>query len=131
MKSLKSEIIQVNWLVEQIRQLDEMIKIHQSGGSLLMLQQYEARRLDFFKELINLLVNSTTTKSYSITFPLVVNLIEVNYPEGKRNQSIKNGADGFEKTIQFYQNLPKNSGYQIRNTGLQDVNEPEEKYGHN
>ncbi len=103
MKSKQSEKIQVEWLIEQILELDKMQAMHDAAKNGFMSDQYKARRLGYFKELISLLATSQFNQADGETFPLILELIKDSYgakPPEKNVVSQK--KDPFSKTLAFY-----------------------------
>jgi hypothetical protein len=47
----------VSNLLDQIRQVDNMILLHKNNGDEVMIRQYQARKLDYLKELVYELIN--------------------------------------------------------------------------
>lgn len=103
MKSKKSEQIQVEWLIQQIRDLDSLIAMHQSGGNDFMANQYVSRRLKYFKELISLLVTSEFNATGQETFPLIHALTSENYIKPAKVKVRKFRKSAFDRTLEFYQ----------------------------
>ncbi|MFN4257408.1 MAG: hypothetical protein ACK4Q5_20605 [Saprospiraceae bacterium] len=102
MKSVKSEKSQAEWLVQQIKQLDQMIEMHQNGGSHFMVEQYQQRRMAFFQELISLLAVSKLSSPQHRTFPLIAALIRENYPRRSRMVTSPKKAKTLEKVASLY-----------------------------
>ncbi|MCC6463155.1 MAG: hypothetical protein IT260_21985 [Saprospiraceae bacterium] len=103
MKSAKSEQVQVEWLIGEIRELDSMIDMHRTAGSDYMADQYEVRRLNFLKELISLLATSKYNSSTLETFPLINALTRNSFARGlKQGKSVRQVTDPFQRTIDFY-----------------------------
>ena len=98
----KSEAIQAEWLIKQIREIDQLIDMHQSGDSDFMANQYASRRLQYFKELIILLTNSKFNASGLETFPLVQELIKENYPSSQHRIVKHPSYKSFDRTLSFY-----------------------------
>ncbi len=103
MKSHKSESIQVRWLIGEIGDLDKMIAMHRSADGDFMAEQYEARRLKYFKELISLLANSAYNVSGRETFPLIEGLLKENYPKRRHRSAVAGGHKSFEQVLHFYE----------------------------
>lgn len=98
----KSEAIQAEWLIKQIREIDQLIDMHQSGDGDFMANQYASRRLQYFKELIILLTTSKFNASGQETFPLVQELIKENYPSTQHRISKPHSYKAFDRTLSFY-----------------------------
>jgi hypothetical protein len=98
----KSEAIQAEWLIGQIREIDRLIDMHQSGDSNFMAHQYASRRLQYFKELIILLTTSKFNASGQETFPLVQDLIKENYPSSQSKIIKHPNYKSFDRTLSFY-----------------------------
>ncbi|OQX76218.1 MAG: hypothetical protein B6D64_10265, partial [Bacteroidetes bacterium 4484_276] len=47
----------ISLILDQIRQVDNMLLLHKDNNDELMVQQYQARKMDFLKELVSELVN--------------------------------------------------------------------------
>jgi len=128
MKSRKSESIQVHWLISEIRDLDKMIALHRSAESDFMVEQYSARRLKYFKELISLLANSAYNVSGKETFPLIGQLLQENYPARRRKAPAAEANKSFEKVLHFYEGQQV-GGYAAGVARLSSVEEREGGYG--
>lgn len=103
MKSAKSEHVQVEWLIGEIRDLDRMIAMHRAAESSFMADQYEARRLNYLKELISLLATSKYNSTKLETFPLINALTRNNFARRiKKTSAVRREVDPFERTIDFY-----------------------------
>ena len=102
MKSNKSEKVQVEWLISQIRELDRMIALHLEGNSVFTAEQYAVRRLEHFKELISILSTSPLNTTGAETFPLIHALTKENYSKKTLLQSTGRSKNAFDKTIEFY-----------------------------
>ena len=104
----KSEAIQAEWLIKQIREIDQLIDMHQSGDSDFMANQYASRRLQYFKDLIILLTNSKFNASGQETFPLVQELIKENYPPTQYKIIKHPYYKSFDRTLSFYSKVSAN-----------------------
>ena len=103
MKSAKSEQVQVEWLIGEIRDLDRMIAMHRAAESGFMADQYEARRLNYLKELVSLLATSKHNSTKLETFPLINALTRSNIARRtKKTSAARRDVDPFERTIDFY-----------------------------
>ncbi len=103
MKSAKSEQVQVEWLIGEIRDLDRMIAMHRAAEGGFMADQYEARRLNYLKELISLLATSKYNSTKLETFPLINALTRNNFARRLKTTSVvRREVDPFERTINFY-----------------------------
>ena len=106
-KQHKSEQIQAEWLIQQIKELDRLVAMHRTGESHFVAAQYEERRLHYFKELVSLLIDSEYNVTGHETFPLVNALISENYSSSKPAQKTSTQSkrkNAFERTLEFYQN---------------------------
>jgi hypothetical protein len=127
MKSRKSEPIQVRWLIGEIRDLDKMIAMHRSTDNDYMAEQYEARRLKYFKELISLLTNSAYTVSGRETFPLIQSLLKENYPKHQQRLAIAVVHKSFDHVLHFYESQ-KIKNYSSSRAQTQVIAEPDAVY---
>ncbi|MEZ4962134.1 MAG: hypothetical protein R2830_20065 [Saprospiraceae bacterium] len=57
MKSNKSDLIQIQELLEEISQLDRLISMHEDAKDRIMAKQYVARKRKYFDELVKLLLD--------------------------------------------------------------------------
>lgn len=118
MKSNKSEQIQVEWLIQQINELDRLIAMHRSGESNFMADQYAARRLNYFKELIGLLTISKFNSTGQETFPLIHALTKENYTRSGLKSVNSSRKNAFERTLEFYRYHtaahPENSSEEVK-----------------
>jgi len=103
MKSHKSEVLQVEWLIQQIRELDHLIAMHRSGDSNFVADQYAARRLQYFKELISLLAASKLNATGLETFPLIHALTSENYTKSEHPKVKSAKQNAFDLILKFYQ----------------------------
>ena len=71
--SLKKEIAV---LIEQIREINHLIKLHQISNDDFMLNQYRARKNDFLKELVAELIqlDVSTIELYQFTRNLITKI---------------------------------------------------------
>lgn len=103
MKSKQSEKIQVEWLIEQILELDKLQSMHDAAKNEFMSDQYKARRLGYFKELISLLATSQFNEADGETFPLILELIKDSYGAKLLEKNVvSQKKDPFSKTLAFY-----------------------------
>jgi len=109
MRSNKSEQVQVEWLIEQIKELDQLIAMHNSGESNFMADQYALRRLKYFKELIALLADSKFNATGQETFPLIHALTKYNYRKSASKSGNASHKNAFEQTLEFYRASGKDS----------------------
>ena len=100
--SNKSEQKQVEWLIQQIRDLDRLIAMHQSGNSEFMAKQYATQRLEYFKELISLLATSKFNTTGRETFPLIHALTKEHYVKPSKAITKPLAVSAFEQTLRFY-----------------------------
>ena len=127
MKSRKSEPIQARWLIGEIRDLDRMIAMHRLAGNDFMAEQYEARRLKYFKELVSLLANSAYNVSGRETFTLIQRMLKENYPKHQYKQASVVVHKSFEQVLHFYENqIVKN--YSPAHSQTSAVTEPKTMY---
>lgn len=127
MKSHKSEPIQVRWLIGEIRDLDKLIAMHRSADNDFMAEQYEARRLKYFKELVSLLANSAYNVSGRETFPLIQSLLKENYPKHQRRLAIAVVHKSFDHVLHFYESQ-KIKNYSSSRAQTRVVAEPDAVY---
>jgi hypothetical protein len=68
-------------LLSQIRELDTMILLHKQQHDDMMMQQYQARKFDFLKELAKELIglNASTLRIYE-TIKAIITKIEAQKP---------------------------------------------------
>lgn len=102
MRSNKSEQIQVEWLIQQILELDRLINMHRSGDSEFMADQYASHRWQYFKELIGLLATSAFNATGRETFPLIHILTKENYSKSPQKSAKSIRKSVFDQTLEFY-----------------------------
>jgi|GEM_PF-1239381 len=68
-------------LLSQIRELDNMILLHKHHNDNVMMMQYQARKLDFLKELATELIslNASTPRVFE-TIKAIITVIEAQKP---------------------------------------------------
>jgi hypothetical protein len=78
---MKNENNKISNLLSQIRELDNMILLHKHHNDTMMMQQYQARKLDFLKELATELIslNASTPRIYE-TIKAIITKIEAQKP---------------------------------------------------
>ncbi|MBP8240312.1 MAG: hypothetical protein KAX50_10140 [Saprospiraceae bacterium] len=76
----KYRFVQLEELVGEIDKLDQLIDIHRGVGHAVEVKQYESRKLKCFKEILNLLIDSSIDASEPQMFHYVHRLIERFYP---------------------------------------------------
>ncbi|MDD2632050.1 hypothetical protein EOM75_14085 [Candidatus Falkowbacteria bacterium] len=78
---MKSYNNKISNLLSQIRELDTMILLHKQHHDDMMMQQYQARKLDFLKELATELIslNASTPRIYE-TIKAIITKIEAQKP---------------------------------------------------
>ena len=68
-------------LLHQITQVDNMILLHKSNNDEMMLQQYQARKMDYLKELVSELIQlSASTPRIHQIIRTILNQIEAITP---------------------------------------------------
>lgn len=83
MKSHKAELVRLEFLLDDIQKLDDLIAMHRSIGNDFMYSQYEAKKLDQFKKLLILLADSRLNTAQPQTFHLIPPLIQRFYPQAE------------------------------------------------
>ena len=78
---MKNENNKISNLLSQIRELDNMILLHKHHHDTMMMQQYQARKFDFLKELATELIglNASTPRIYE-TIKAIITKIEAQKP---------------------------------------------------
>lgn len=84
MKSHKAELNRIEYLLEDIHKLEDLIALHRSANNQFMESQYEAKKLDQFKKLLVLLAESKLNTSEPQTFNLIHRLIQRFYPQAEQ-----------------------------------------------
>jgi len=68
-------------LLNQISQVDNMILLHKGNNDEMMLQQYQARKMDYLKELVSELIRlSASTPRIHQIIRTIINQIEAITP---------------------------------------------------
>ena len=68
-------------LLHQISQVDNMILLHKGNNDEMMLQQYQARKMDYLKELVSELIRlSASTPRIHQIIRTIINQIEAITP---------------------------------------------------
>ena len=70
---------QIQDLIEKIKRVDRMIKIHSTNPSKVMMEQYQAKKEKLFGYLIDELIQAKVRSPYS--FKLIQIAIKKFYPE--------------------------------------------------
>jgi len=68
-------------LLQQISQVDNMIQLHKGNNDEMMVQQYQARKMDYLKELVSELIHlSASTPRIHQIIKIIINQIEAITP---------------------------------------------------
>lgn len=89
---MKSELIQIQELLEEISQLDNLVNLHDAANDRLMVKQYEARKRKFFDELVkHLLAYSPATEMPPAL--ILEKLLHRFYPKAHKNPTPQPALD--------------------------------------
>ncbi len=113
MKSHKAELVRIEFLLDDIRKLDDLIAMHRSVGNDFMYSQYETKKLDQFKKLLVLLADSKLNASQPQTFHLISQLIHRFYPQAEQFVGASTLIQSINSLMQQFLAKPSGAGYPL------------------